>query len=65
MTTGNRSTAKVSGTPRGVLKRPAKGAINKAGKPQASQYRGLTWDRQDQRWRVRINIGGRQSHVGR
>lgn len=30
-----------------------------------SSYRGLTWDRKDQRWRVRVHFMGKQHHVGR
>lgn len=30
-----------------------------------SSYRGLTWDRKDQRWRVRVHYLGKQHHVGR
>lgn len=30
-----------------------------------SRYRGLTWDKKERRWRVRINVMGKQHHVGR
>jgi hypothetical protein len=30
-----------------------------------SKYRGVTWDKRDRRWRVRINCLGVQHHVGR
>ena len=30
-----------------------------------SKYRGLTWDKKERRWRVRINVMGKQHHVGR
>ncbi|KAF8055833.1 hypothetical protein HT031_006608 [Scenedesmus sp. PABB004] len=30
-----------------------------------SAYRGLTWDRKDGRWRVRIHYQGKQHHIGR
>jgi hypothetical protein len=30
-----------------------------------SRFRGLTWDKKERRWRVRINVMGKQHHVGR
>ena len=30
-----------------------------------SKFRGVTWDRRDRRWRVRMNCLGVQHHVGR
>ena len=33
--------------------------------PVRSKYRGLTWDKKERRWRVRINVLGKQHHVGR
>jgi outer membrane biosynthesis protein TonB len=43
----------------------SRGSIGKRAVLPKSQYKGLAWDKQENSWRVRISLRGRQHHIGR